>query len=332
MNAEDAKRKGGKGRFKGCSICLFCLILGFLLGVALDALFRPNSIYLAIQQDGKVSLSPQTGDIINWTSAVDPSAPVQISFPVGPIPCRTVSSATMGVTCVFDPVDNGPGTFPRLFLYGCSFSSNNTPCYDPLLQIGPRCPGCPPVAIQGSPGHKAKQIWDAAGWKIKQIWDAIGWDFKRLFGLSRGERMVPRNQSGSTGTTVTNGLDAQGSGTKVSAPPASAAPARVIDVVAACNNGVAAVFDANGPVVKNTISAEQGDRITWIPYAPYTITFADPTACLPSSLTETNQSCVIQSLSGKPQYTLNMPSCTANPTTEYVQLPNAVTATKPAGK
>ena len=337
MNAEDTKRKRGKGRLRGFSICLLCLILGFLLGVVLDALFRPNSIYLAIQQDGKVSLSPQAGDIINWAAAVDPQHnTAQISFPVGPIPCRTVNSGTTGVTCIFDPIDNGPGTFPRLFLFNCSLNNAPASCYDPLIQIGPRCPGCPPVSIQGSPGHKAKQIWDSTGWKIKQVWDAMGWDFKRLFGLSLGDRMVPQNQSGSTGTTVTNGLDAQGSGTRVSAPLASAPPPRVIDVVAACNNGVAAVFDANGPVANNTISAEQGDKITWIPYAPYTINFADANACTPSSLTETNQSCVIQPPSGKPpykpQYTLNMPSCSKDPTTEYVQLPNAIPAPKAAVK
>jgi len=320
MNAEDTKRKRGKGRLKGFSICLLCLILGFLLGVVLDALFRPNSIYLAIQQDGKVSLSPQAGDIINWAAAVDPQHnTAQISFPVGPIPCRTVNSGTTGVTCIFDPIDNGPGTFPRLFLYNCSLNNAPASCYDPLIQIGPRCPGCPPVSIQGSPGHKAKQIWDSTGWKIKQVWDAMGWDFKRLFGLSLGDRMV---------------LDAQGSGTRVSAPLASAPPPRVIDVVAACNNGVAAVFDANGPVANNTISAEQGDKITWIPYAPYTINFADANACTPSSLTEsTMQSCTIQSSSGTLPYSLYMASCKTTPTvTENVQLPNAIAAPKPASK
>ena len=162
----------------------------------------------------------------------------------------------------------------------------------------------------------------------------MGWDFKRLFGLSLGDRMVPQNQSGSTGTTVTNGLDAQGSGTRVSAPLASAPPPRVIDVVAACNNGVAAVFDANGPVANNTISAEQGDKITWIPYAPYTINFADANACTPSSLTEsTMQSCTIQSSSGTLPYSLYMASCKTTPTvTENVQLPNAIAAPKPASK
>jgi hypothetical protein len=320
MNAENTKERSGRGRFiKGCCICLCCLIIGFLLGVALDAKYHPNRIDLLIAPDSKVALAPHKGDIINWTAGADPEhTQVQINFPVDPIPCLEVEGGTTGATCIFDPVDNGPS----MYLYGCTLSESPGSCYDPTVAIGPRCPGCPPLPPSPPP------------LPINRFLNILKWDFERLFELSPGRRMVHHNLSGSTGVAGAKGLEAQSHEEKLPSPASTSPPARVIDVVAACNGGVAAVFGPNGPVANNTIPAETGDTITWLPYASYTITFADANACTPSTLTDsTTQSCAIKSPSGTLPYSLKMPSCTTTPTvTEYVQLPNATAATNPAGK
>jgi hypothetical protein len=295
MDSSNKVHENTKGRFRTVvGVCLCCLILGFLLGVALDAKYRPNRILLYINADGKVSLSPKPGDIINFAAFDDETgANVKVSHTADLIPC---DPKVPPPTCVYAPFTPGPD----LYLFGCK-SKDGTDCFDP--QYGPKCPKCPG-------GQIVKGQFFVLFWHI--LWE----DLEELLRISPVERRLPENQSGpSGGSAVSHALEAQ---EQIVSPP----PPRVQEFVVACDkNGAPGVFPSGSADSIDTrqkpIAAEPSDTITWTLYPPaksFTISPLDK-ACNGRNPSSDSPTCKVSN-AGSYEFNLDMPDCASSTSTK----------------
>ena len=295
MDSSNKVHENTKGRFRTVvGVCLCCLILGFLLGVALDAKYRPNRILLYINADGKVSLSPKPGDIINFAAFDDETgANVKVSHTADLIPC---DPSFLPPTCVYAPYTDGPD----LYLFGCA-SAGNVPCFDP--QYGPKCPKCP-----GSGIRKGKFL--TFFWHI--LWE----DLEELLRISPVERRLPENQRGpSGGSAVSHALEAQ---QQIVPQP----PPRVQEFVVACDkNGAPGVFPSGSAdsidTVTTPITAEPSDTITWTLYPPaksFTISPLDK-ACNGRNPSSDSPTCRVSN-AGSYSFNLGMVGCASSTPTK----------------
>lgn len=297
MNSDQAKGENAKGGLiKGTSICLCCLIIGFLLGVAVDAKYRPNHILLYVNTDSKVSLSPKPGDIISWATKNDPlGRNVKINYTAGLAPCK-LDTSFPPPTCVYQPFDDGPD----LYLFGCTLSSDPKTCFDP--QYGPKCAGCGQL-----------DSTSFAPLISEYYWNTLGWDLARLFNPVPKQPKAPQNLAEPAGIPpVTN--------TAVMAPTLG-----LTEVVAKCNGNTPAVYPGGGSDPITHIPARPLDTITWNAYNSYSITNLNVCnqASMPSS-SGGNQSCTIKSdtpVGSSVAYALNM-TCNnvASSTQEYIDV------------
>jgi hypothetical protein len=325
MTPEETERKKARRRLINyCSgACLCCLIIGFLIGVALDAKYRPNNILLYINPDGKESLSPLPGDIISFASNKDLSlSKVNVTYTAGLAPCDPTSPFP-APTCVYKPFAHGPD----LYLFGCTFGSKSMDCYDP--QYGPQCVGC------GS-GPSTGGLFPHPHPTLPLL-KVVIWDIGGPFRVSPDEQILPQRSGAPSGESQGGQkIDAQ-----VHEVTSATAPPRLQEFVAACDPATnkPAIFAPGKPAATTTILAEPGDTITWNPYADYTTAGLgsplNPPICVdgnnPSS--SGNESCEINSpLTSKTyQYTLEM-TCggVSSSTPENIQIQNPTVAV--AGK
>ena len=274
MNSTERVREYTKGgRFRTViGICLCFSVLGFLAGFALDAKYRPNRILLYINADGKVSLSPEPGDIISFAAFDDETgASVAVNHTAGFIPCDP-NSKFPPPTCVYAPFTDGP----NLYLFGCT-SAGGISCFDP--QYGPKCPKCP--GGQTHVGYSSQVLYFAEVFSV---------DVKRLL-FSPVKRMLPIQ-------VVT-----------IAPSPPPPTPSNVNEVAAKCNGNAPAVYLTGSSTPTTSIPARPLDTITWNNYdRDYVITNLNicTQPALPSS-GGTNQSCTIKGGSaGNVTYTLTM--------------------------
>jgi hypothetical protein len=263
MTPEEMEREKARRRLvKYCSTtCLCCLIIGFLLGVALDARYRPDNIRFNISSDSKISLMPKPGDIISFAADKDPSgvaAKITMKYTAGIKPCKSNIDST-DPTCVYWPYKNGP----RLYLFGCTFGPNGTekPCYDP--QYGPKCNPC---------GGTGGNIPFPTPLPILHV---VFWDIESLLGVVPSEQALPQSARMSSGGS--QGSQVNEEARVLDNTPAPPPPPRVQELVAACYNGVPAVFQSGSdtpitPDPNAPITAEPSDTITWNAYDKYNIT------------------------------------------------------------
>jgi hypothetical protein len=305
MNPGDARHENERGGFmKGAGICLCCLVVGFLLGVALDAKNRPNNILLTINPDSKVSLSPQPGDMIRWATPTDPQGTsVNINFTAGFAPCLK-NTGILGASCVYDPIAGGPS----LYLYGCTSNQPPNSCYDPAF--GPRCGSCPTPGTHPPP------------FLIKYFVNTLIWDIARLFSEMAALPETPQNLGGSTGSPGDRGQEVH------ALEPA--APPRVIEVAAVCAGNAPAVFPSGSSGSVTSLTAEPSDTITWNPYGEYSITGLESVCTGGNPSSSGNQSCTIKTgtASSAPYtYTLKM-TCGGAPAsaTEKIFIQGSVAA------
>ena len=220
-----------------------CVLISFLLGIALDVANRPNIITFYLDTNTKLTLKPQPGDIINWIS-YDPNVDPRYSFFVGPNgPCR---NGTTHSVCIYDPTL----TPVNLDTYSCA--AGITKCSDP--GVGPKS-----VPGQGNENFLIKFL------KI------LKFDFARLFGLtlhlSDDDALVLAGRAkiappASAAVTPATATAPQIASTFASGPV-------LANVV--CNNSKPDVED-NDRVSLPTIPQVPGQFITWYPAVGYTIT------------------------------------------------------------
>lgn len=297
LNSSETKHMKAKGRYiKAICTCLCCLIIGFLLGVALDAKYRPNHILLYINADSKVSISPRPGDIISWATKDDPyGKKITINYTAGLAPCK--ANTGIQTPCIFEPLDGGPD----LYLFGCTLSADPKTCFDP--QYGPKCTGCG----QGTNYTSFPPL------TFHDFWNTLGWDIARLINPVPTLRKAPQNLAG-LGITSVNSTNA--------VPLTS--PSSLVEVAALCNGNTPAVFLGGSSSVITHIPARALDTITWNAYNSYSITNLNicSQGSMPSS-PGANQSCTVKSdtpVSSVP-YTLNM-TCNnaASSAQEYIDV------------
>jgi hypothetical protein len=297
MTPEETERKKARRRvIRYCtSTCLCCLIVGFLIGVALDSLYGPNRILLYINPDGKVSVSPQPGDIISFAAFDDKTGKnVSVSYTAGLKPCGSIDGAPLS-TCVYNPGLVGPS----LYLFGCK-SAGGTDYYDP--QYGPKC-----VACGGGPGAGGLFPHPHPTLPLLKV---VIWDLGGPFRISPDHQILPQSPGASSGGSQ-GGQEFEA---QVHEVDSSSPPPRAQEFVAACDANKAAIFPSGSTTSTTTpIVAEPGDTITWNPYSAYTIAF-DDMICVQSAVASNgNLSCTVKnSISGPHNYTLNMPACTAS--------------------
>jgi hypothetical protein len=306
MNPIDGKPGPAKGWWKKCAgLCLACLILGFLLGFALDARYRPNHIQLYVNQNSKVSLKPKPGDIISWATYTDKLGnpiPIVINFGgPGPYPCENPSPYPPP-TCVYKPPPDGPD----VYLYGCTLGNDpqGTSCFDPV--VGPQCSGC------GSTGG-------IPPYSFQYFWFTFEWDIARLLNPAEGPSKAPQNLKGSTGTAPPKGQEKL-----VNAAP-TAPPSSIVNVYAECKSGAQAIYPFNGNQPILNILAQPNYEITWNRWSKdYSISNLPQGFCLqtdPPSSPGDNQSCTINPSTvsnGTYPYTLTMACGGAPSNTQYI--------------
>jgi hypothetical protein len=294
MNPREGKSESSRGLFlKGAGVSIGCLIIGSLLGIAVDAKYRPNHILLYINADSKVSVSPQPGDTISFATDGNPTGTnIKINFTRDLRPCQPNSDLS-DPTCVYAPYINGP----NLYLYSCALGQPPNSCYDP--QLGPKCSGCP------TPGPKLNFVEVVLG------------DVKGLFGLLPRPRLIPETPSVPPGGISVPGLPVT----------SSARPALVQEYVAGCDSSNKPAVHVIGSTTPMTppIVAEPGDTITWTLYPPpnsYQISGLDAVCTTGSSPSSAGtQFCIIKGgSSGNIPYTLNMACGASTSTAESISI------------
>jgi hypothetical protein len=317
MNSIEGRNKNANGHFTkktSLSLCLFCLTVGFLLGVALDAKYRPNKILLFVNPDTKVSLMPQPGDTISWASPGYPHGqPVNINFTAKQIPCISNVSSP----CIYDPIDQGPS----LYLYACTLNSAPSTCFDPGIG-NTNTTGPPPGQV------KFPKL------TLKDFADTLVWDIERLFGGLPALPRVSQNLSEFPESSGTNGLQPQGKpASPPTPPPLPPPPPRVQEFVAACSNNAPGIFKVGDPTptdtVANPIIAEPNDTITLTLYPPpvdYN-TNGLSGVCKNGELSAGRPSCIVNnvSVSVNTKFNLSMVCTGSTPTST----PESIAVVKP---
>lgn len=247
MNSVDANSKRTEGGYlriatriaiRWVLVPIASLIVIFVPGIALDATFGVNHILLYVNADGKVSLSPQPGDIISFATANDKTGKtISVTYAAGLMPCKNYSPTDP--TCEYQPV----GASPALYLFGCKSTSGVT-CFDP--QFGPKCVGC-----GGRGGGVNFPHW------FPRILHAVIWDFEESLGLAPDAQRVQQERR-----------ELEGGSSDVTSTP----PERVQEYVVACDKtGKGAIYDSSGgDPIDDAIIVEPYDTVTWTLYPPAT--------------------------------------------------------------
>ncbi len=274
-------------------VAIGCLVGGFLLGVCLDAKYRPNTITLYLEDNAKLSVKPRYGDLINWVSYDSASNP-QTYFLFNQAPCGPNSTAS---ACWYDPTN----TTTEVALYGCSLNGKKGSCTDP--GVGPK---------SGTGG-----VGGRGGFSLRAFFTILEIDFVRLFGLwpelSAG-RLSALGVSGPSGTRTI----------EPSVAPATLPAAVVnqtIQVGVGCMNNAPAVLNPRTGDPIDPIPAQAGDTISWTPYASYTI--SGLTICSNNSVSSGgNQNCNVLSDTkpGSYAYQLSVQNCGSGPATFHIQI------------
>lgn len=303
MKSENSDKQGTVGRRSGGRptwAVAGLTVAGFLLGVALDAGYRPNHIVFVVQPDTKVTVAPSKGDIIEWKSSNPKSTSTSIRFFSSKVPCSEPNGSQQ---CTFTPLDEGP----QVYLYDCALDQAPSTCYDP---------GVGPSSSTGA-GHASRFVLVLLA--IRDFVVTLGTDLERLFRIwpkATKQYWLPGSLSGST----------VGGGAPAGSTPGVAAPPRHINVAVDCDkDGKAAVFPDGNPDDENKdINASKGDVITWQPYTTWSI--SDLAACSPmplngkpGDLTGNHLSCTIQG-SGRVAYTVKTSCANTNDIKDYINI------------
>jgi hypothetical protein len=114
--------------------CLLFFLVGVLLGIYLDELYKPNHIVFQAQASTKLNLVPSAGDVIEWKTSSGGQLPVTFEVGTSFLPCNEGNGVS---TCTLrDPPAKDAG---MSYTYTCADNA----CFDPTLA---------PVSPKGSGG------------------------------------------------------------------------------------------------------------------------------------------------------------------------------------
>jgi hypothetical protein len=277
-------------RYGKCiALCLCFLLVGILIGGCIEAASpRPNHIHMSVMSYGEVNVSPEVGDIIDW-SPYDTSQSLTIHFSdfLG-APC---DEKTVSTTCTFN-TNNGVYIFP----YTCDGQAN---CPDP--GVGP--PGRQTFFFSGKPGAFSNFVS-----KLVKLFDRFVLKIDHLLVLAP----TPDYAKGSPPPSAQNPQTAAGQApTNPGSLPAQPI-ARVGPYGVKCDSG-------NNTVVQEpTISAKSGDMIIWVSGDHmFSLAMQNPICQESTSTPGISQQCTLTNvISGKKySYKATANSCTAS--TDY---------------
>lgn len=273
---------------KPVGLCLCFLILGVLIGISIDAEFRPNHILFWVNPVQDLSLRFVPGDTIEWYQ-VGTGEPVGISF-WGGSPCVGGSNP-----CT---IKNIPDT--ATYYYTCT-ASDGTTCNDP----------------QGGPISSTQRL-EATGFftKISDLIRNIFAPLTHILGHSprpgspeATQKMASTAATGQAKIAVANAIPS--------------ATYSTIHAEASCDASGGTHVTVAGQHEDDPIQASVGQKILWGTTATGDLTIhpADASTCSPFSSPAKNQYlCTVAAKSGKWNYTATALPCTAN-TSEYIAVP-----------
>jgi hypothetical protein len=268
---------------KCSALCLYFLFIGVLIGISIDAEFRPNHIRFWVNGIQDLSFAPQPGDKIEWFR-LSTGKPMNITF-WGGSPC----------VGAFNPciVGNIPKT--TTYLYSCKAADDaNFNCLDP--QGGPR---------SGTQGLEDPGFFI----KIFDLIENIFAHFSQIFSRSPqpGTPEATQNSGSSIATEQAKSGELASKETK---PPAKYQP---IQAQVSCESGVTHVYvPQQSETADVAIQASLTQQIQWGTSSAngLTISLPDPSTCSENvSSFSQNGICTVAKAGN---YTASIPSCTPN--------------------
>ncbi|MBB5058793.1 hypothetical protein HDF16_003507 [Granulicella aggregans] len=101
--------------YRTSGLCFLVFLIGVVVGGALIAsIHQPNHIHLSVLPYEGVNVSPEPGDVIDWSSYGQDNPPTITFSPFTSSPCR---DKTPGSTCIY------AGTRDNIYTYSCSGSA-----------------------------------------------------------------------------------------------------------------------------------------------------------------------------------------------------------------
>jgi hypothetical protein len=257
---------------KCLAFCFCFLFLGVLIGISIDAEFRPNHMRFWVNRVHELSFAPQEGDKIEWLK-LDTGEHMVITFwPSKDSPC--IDASTNPCT-----IGNIPDT--STYLYTCSAEHDASYiCLDP--QGGPKS-----VTKFSGIRYFFTRIFD--------LFEALFTRIGQLFGISQ--------QSGRPG--VTNGAPFSQNASRQATYQPILAHVYCDD---ATNKTAVIVPKGNQD---DPIKASVGQQIQWGTAGAngFTISLSDPSTCSENVSPLPNGICTVAKAGN---YTASVPSCTAN--------------------
>jgi hypothetical protein len=282
---------------KPVGLCLCFLILGVLIGISIDAEFRPNHIRFWVNDLNNLSFIPHQGDTIEWFR-LSTATPMKITF-WGPSPC----------VGAFNPCTIGNIPKSTIYTYSCMAQEDPTfTCNDP--QGGP---------MSSTQSLNATGTGPEATGFFTKISDLI----KNIF-ASLTHILSHSPQPATPSTTQNIAGDIATDQAKIGKTPSEEATTRTtlpgIQATVYCDanpnpNTTHVIAPQQSGTPDAPIQASANQKIQWTTpsTAGFIITMADKTTCNPNvSTLGPNGICTV----AKPgSYTATVPSCSATPET-----------------
>jgi plastocyanin len=274
-------------RYGKCmALCLCFLLVGILIGGCIEAASpRPNHIHMQVMSYGEVNVTPEVGDIIDWTPH-DTSQSLTIHFSqfLG-APCDEGNDSN---TCTFNTL-KGAYIFP----YTCNGQAN---CPDP---------GVGPPGRQTFFGFRKPGAFSNFVSKLVKFFDRFVLKIDHLLVLAP----TPVYAKGSPPLSAQNPHTAAGQApTNPGSLPAQPI-ARVGPYGVTCDGG------NNTVVEQQTISAKSGDMIIWVSSNhTFSLAMQNPICQQSTSTADISQQCTLTNvISGNTySYTATANSCTTS--------------------
>jgi hypothetical protein len=225
------------------------LVLGILIGIAIDLALRPNHIILWVDGNNdtrEIRVAPQPGDIVEWNALDESKGDINVTF-YGDNPC--IGKPVNANPCITDAIPAGAS-----YLYGCV--AQNDPNY-----------ACP------DPGHAPKSSTNPTRFtaKVKEFFKEFFQNLAELFQaipfklrnfsrdlFSRGTSAMP--EVSTTNTSLGNVMNSTKANSQESKPLVNFTTMRA-NIHCDSNNAVAVT--PFGRHENDPINANNGQVIAW---------------------------------------------------------------------
>ncbi len=266
---------------RGTTLCLVSLLVGILVGGAIEAANHRNYIHLTVMPWGDVNVSPEVGDMIDWTPYGQKTLTIKFDQD-----SSTLCDLTSNNICRVKP-SVGPG----VYLYECTGTAN---CPDP--GVGP-----------GSSTGAVRSIQ-----LLLQLFDRIVVRIARFFGFSPIEDHRAKVAALHLGAETAAGAPAATGAAAVGAIASQglqALSSRAMVYGVKCDNS-----SGSNVTVAPPVTGSLNKTIYWTSPEPFTLTM-NGAVCQEAGISTPSiaQQCTLQSAGASPTYTATESSCSATP-------------------